>query len=243
MVNERSTLQIRLEERMAAKKLKASPLATAMGKSDSFVRDILRGKTKVPSAENLDRMAAALGTTTDYLLGKTDQAETLGPAVEVSTKPLEYGGRVQAGAFLSIDDYFSQDEDGHIPDFVTTHPSYARAKQYAWLVVGSSMDLVDIKDGMWIVGVEYLDYIDQYRDVETGDFVIVERIRAGGHEREVTVKEVRFYRDRMELIPRSSDPSIETIVVPHDMTADSDAETVKIKAVVIAAYRDFSRRR
>ena len=119
MTDPRTTLQIRLEERMEAKKLKASPLATAIGKSDSFVRDILRGKTKVPSADSLDKMASALGTTTAYLLGKTDQVETMGPAVEVYHKTIEYGGRVQAGAFLNVDDYFSQDEDGQIPDFVS----------------------------------------------------------------------------------------------------------------------------
>lgn len=241
MEKSRTVLQIRLEERMNAKGAKQAPLAKSLGLSESFIRDIVRGKTKSPQASNLDILATALETTSDYLLGKTDQVGISAPAIAVPSKPITYGGKVQAGAFISVDDYFSQDDEHtRVPDFVTPHPRFPKARQYAWQVVGNSMDEVDIKDGMWVVGIESVDYIDQYREIESGQFVIVERSRNGGSERETTVKEARFYRDRMELIPRSSDPTFLSIVVPHDQEADPDQEIVKILAVVISAYRDFT---
>jgi transcriptional regulator with XRE-family HTH domain len=68
-------LQKRLFEKLEAVREKPAPLATRLGFSDSFIRDILRGKTRTPSAANLERLARALGTTADYLLGITDDDE------------------------------------------------------------------------------------------------------------------------------------------------------------------------
>lgn len=241
MIEQRTILQIRLQERMDAQGEKAAPLAKRVGLSDSFVRDVLRGKTKTPSATNLELVARALGTSSDYLLGLTDQVRPMGPGVEVRNSHITYGGKVQAGTWVAVDEYFNQDQEAAIPEFVTPHPRYSKASQYAWQVSGNSMDLADIKDGMWVVGVAYGDYIDHYGDVESDQFVIAERLRAGGMERELTVKQVKFYRDRMELLPRSSNSTFEPIIVLHDNQADPATETVSIIAVVVAAYRDFSR--
>lgn len=240
MEEQRTILQTRLQERMDDTGEKAAPLAKRIGLSDSFIRDVLRGKTKTPSATNLELVARALGTSSDYLLGLTDQVRPMGPGIEVRHGTITYGGEVNAGAWLAVDGYFNQDEEVRIPEFVTPHPKYSKASQFVWRVVGNSMDLADIKDGMWVVGVAYGDYIDHYGDVESDQYVIAERLRAGGMERELTVKQVKFYRDRMELVPRSSNPTFEPIIVLHDNQADPATLTVSIVAVVVAAYRDFS---
>lgn len=78
---EKTVLQKRLEEKMDEAREKPAPLATRLGFSDSFIRDILRGKAKNPSATNLERLARALGTTADYLLGITDEDEPGDPVV------------------------------------------------------------------------------------------------------------------------------------------------------------------
>jgi len=68
---EETILQVRLKERMKALGVKPAPLSLSIGRSDSFVRDLFRYRS-MPNADNLDRLARALRTTTDYLLGKTN---------------------------------------------------------------------------------------------------------------------------------------------------------------------------
>lgn len=77
----KTTLQKRLEEKLEEAREKPAPLAKRLGFSDSFIRDIIRGKAKNPSATNLERLARALGTTADYLLGLTDEDEPGEPIV------------------------------------------------------------------------------------------------------------------------------------------------------------------
>jgi SOS-response transcriptional repressor LexA len=233
-----SVLQKRLRERMEEKGVKAAPLALQAGLGASFVRDIIRGKTRSPSHANLTKLAKALDTTPEYLTGVVD-GERLQGLIE--GPPLSFAGIVQAGMFRPVDEYFLQD-DVEVPDFVTAHPGYRRARQYTWRVVGSSMDAANIRDGMWVVGVDYGDYIDRYGDVESGEFLVVQRSRHGDSERELTVKEVKFYRDRMELLPRSTDPTFQPIIVPHNTRADGDTEIVTILAVVVGAYLDLQRK-
>lgn len=74
MDDKKSILQIRLQEQLELTGKKATPLSLQLGFSNSFIRDVLRGKTKVPSAENLRKIAEALETTPEYLMGQ-DQAE------------------------------------------------------------------------------------------------------------------------------------------------------------------------
>lgn len=237
----KSVLQSRLAERLELLKLKPAPLAKTLGLSDSFIRDILRGKTKSPRADSFEKLAAALETTADYLLGKTDSPSILAPAVAISGPRPVFAGDVQAGRFLAVDE-FNQDPDG-VPEWVLSQPQYAQVRQYAWRARGDSMDKAGIHDGMWIVGADAADFIDRYGDIESGELVVVERTRFQGAERELTVKEVRFYRDRYELHPNSSNPEHKPIIVPHDHSVSGDGEEVKIIGVVLTAYTNLRRRR
>ena len=90
----KSILQIRLQERLTATGEKPATLSARLGQSTSFIRDVLRGKTKSPRAQSLEVLATALRTTTDYLLGKTDIAE----ADEVIEATVPLVGYVGAGA-------------------------------------------------------------------------------------------------------------------------------------------------
>jgi len=148
---------------------------------------------------------------------------------------------MQAGAFLAVDEYFNQDPES-VPDYVLMVPQYNRVRQYVWRSLGDSMDEAGIGDGMWVVGADASDYIDTYGDIVTGDLVVVERSRHQNAERELTVKEVHFFRDRYELRPVSSNPQHKPIVVPHDHGADGDGIEVKIIGVVLTAYANLRRR-
>lgn len=239
--SEIGVLQERVEERLKALGKKPAPLAKSLGYGDSFIRDILR-KGVMPGGDRLRRLAEALETTTEYLLGRTDALgpSTLGTPITLPSTPPIYAGKVQAGSWLAVDEYFQQDAYP-VPEFVTRHPAYPRLRQYAWQAQGDSMNERGIIDGMWVVGADASDYIDQIGEVESGDLVVVERTRHQGAERELTIKEARFYRDRMELLPRSTNASHQPIVVPHNRKAEDHIE-VKIIGVVLTAYTDLRRR-
>lgn len=238
----KTPLQTRLQALMEQRKKKAAPFAQELGLDPSFIRDVLRGKKKSVAADSLARIADALGTTADYLLGNDKDGELAGPGVIRSGNVLRYAGAVQAGSFLAVDEYFNQDPD-IVPSYVLPDPGYSRVRQYAWKSIGDSMDKAGIMDGMWVVGADAPDYIDTYGDIVSGDLVVVERLRYQGAERELTVKEVHFFKDRYELRPVSSNPDHQPIIVSHDHTVDSDGVEVKIIGVVLTAYANLKRRR
>lgn len=190
--------------------------------------------------ENLQTISATFEVSFDWLA--TGSSSALGAAVSLADVGLpKFAGFVQAGGWLAVDEYFNQ--DGYeVPEFVLRQPQYTKVRQYAYLVRGDSVDLAGIHDGEWIVAADAADYIDQYGDLESGDLVVVERTRFQGAEREMTVKEIRYYRDRYELHPKSSNPAHKPIVVPHN-EAPADETEVKIVGIVLTAYKNLHTRR
>ena len=250
-----NTLAGRIERRLAAVDLSASAAsekAMGEGKRDA-IRKIFdkarQGEEMNPRRDTLQKLAAVLKTTTAWLTegaGPEEASDADGlldghGTPHIGPRPL-FGGKVQAGAFLAVDEYFNQDPD-QVPDYVVAVPQYNRVRQYAWRSIGDSMDQAGILDGMWVVGADAADYIDVYGDMESGDLVVVERTRFQGAERELTVKEVHFFRDRYELRPVSSNPDHKPIVVPHDHSVDGDGLEVKIIGVVLTAYANLRTRR
>ena len=225
----------RLRELRLRRGWTAEKAATEFGLSRSGYVKLERGERRL-STSHVSTAARVYGVPQSEVLGES----TLGPAVSRSGEPLPFAGFVQAGAFLPVDEYFQQDIY-EVPEFVLRHPAYSKVRQYSYQVRGNSMNAAGIEDGMWIVAADASDFIDIYGEVESGEFVVVERTRHQGAERELTVKEIRFYRDRYELLPRSNDPQYKPIVVPHDAKADPDGIEVKIVGVLLTAYRDFRR--
>lgn len=201
---------------------------------------------------NITLYARRYGVSTDWLLTRrgagpkgSDAAPSddgLGPPIAVGTEAPSFAGIAQAGLFRPVDEYFNQDESWEMPAGLVRYPGYPRLRQYTWLSQGNSMVEAGIHDGQWIVGADAGDYVDQVGDIESGDLVVVERTRYQGSERELTVKEIHYFRDRYELRPRSSDPQFETIVVPHDHNGHDDFE-VKIVGVVLTAFTDLRKGR
>lgn len=68
---EKTILQQRVEERLTALNLKPATVSLRIGRSNSFVRDLLR-KGSMPKASSIAALADALETTPAYLLGETD---------------------------------------------------------------------------------------------------------------------------------------------------------------------------
>jgi SOS-response transcriptional repressor LexA len=231
-------LNIRLREAVAEAGVSPAELAESL--SEQLGREIGEAAVAAMIAGTLqigaDVFIAALRAT--GASAGPDVAIALGE-VDLSAPTPTYAGVVRAGLFLPVDDYFNQD-DVHVPDQIRRVETFARAQQFVWEVAGDSMDELDIREGMWVVGADYGQYVDIYGDIESGSVVVVERLRNGQSEREITVKEVRFFKDRYELHPRSSNPRYKPIVVKHDHEADPDTEVVRIIAVVLSAQRIFA---
>lgn len=163
-----------------------------------------------------------------------------GPYPIPSSEPLPYAGIVQAGNFRPVDEHFDQDQGDHmVPPGVFPHPKYPDLRQAAWQVRGNSMEEAGIRDGMWVVGALYMDYVDRVGELFNGQYVVVERVRHGGSERELTVKEVQFARGGMRLVPRSSDKEHKEFFVALDVDADPDTETIGVIAVVLMSVSDY----
>jgi SOS-response transcriptional repressor LexA len=163
--------------------------------------------------------------------------------VPISPQRVAYGGTVRAGEFLPVDEDYNQDAGDHmVPSGVSAHPAYPTIPQAAWKVSGDSMDQAGILDGMWVVAGDYSQYVDQVGELGNGNYVVVERTKNGGGERELTVKEVQFARRGMRLIPRSSNPRHKEFFIPLDSDVDNDVEIVRILAVVFWAGWDMDPR-
>jgi SOS-response transcriptional repressor LexA len=210
--------------------------ADQFGLSRSGYVKLERGEREL-TASHIATAARVYGVPPARVLGEA----TLDPVEKSLPEKPQFAGFVQAGKFLAVDEYFNQD-DVIIPDDVVRRGEYGKVRQYTYQVRGDSLNAEGIEDGSWIVAADASDFIDTYGDIGSGTLVVVERTRAQGAERELTVKEIRFYRDRYELHPRSTNPEHEPIVVPHNHRADDGTE-IKIVGVLLSATKVFSPRR
>lgn len=218
-----TSLQKRLRIRMDMLGLNAYQIAKKAGLGDSFVRDILRGKTRSPNSENLAKLATALDTTLDWFLGEHDDSEPLTRVKSVGG--LDVVGKIQAGNWVDrsvIDEDDSQREI--IP--VARDPRFPTARQYALAVVGDSMDL-EYPEGCYVTCVDYWD-----SGVSLKDGLIIHVERHNGPLVEVTLKAVETINGEQVLAPRSSN----TKHKPIHLEGDGGTEIV-VKGIVTGSYK------
>lgn len=245
------TLASRVQRRLDAlgKSARAAGLEAKL--SDAFVTNILNGKSQSPRAQNLDKLARVLSTTTDWLLhGRGPEVvsppedlaathDSPGLIVEGSDG-LEVPGDVAAGRYSSMDSAVDETVYPRVP--VTPDDRYPRKAQYGLVVRGTSVNRIAIDgDVLHCVDIQASGHYPI-----NGELVVVEQITGGGHLRERTAKvfkevgEERF----VELWPDSDDPKWQTpILVPHRVyshAVDPDLK-VEIRAFVIGAYRPMQR--
>ena len=216
-----NSLQKRLKIRMDLMGMNALQTAKKAGLGDSFVRDILRGRTRSPNAENLAKLAAALDTTADWFIGTSDAPQVAKPK---AISGLEVVGNIQAGNW--IDRSLIDDSEEHEIIPVARDPRFPYAKQYALAVLGDSMDK-EYPEGSYVTVV---DWFDSGLAVKDGLTVHVERYN--GSLVEMTLKCVETINGVKMLAPRSSNPRH----LPLKLEGDAGTEIV-IKGVVIGNYK------
>lgn len=216
-----TSLQKRLKIRMDLLGMNAFETAKKAGLGESFVRDILRGKSKNPGIDKLEKLAGALETTVDWFTASEDgKPARHAPAVG----GLDVIGSIQAGNWVDrsiIEDTYEREI---IP--VARDPRFPHARQYALEVIGDSMDL-EYPEGCYVTCV---DYWDSGLSIKDGLRVHVER--HNGSLVEMTLKAVETIDGIQMLVPHSSNSKHK----PFRVEAESGAE-VMVKGVVTGSYR------
>jgi SOS-response transcriptional repressor LexA len=209
------------------------------------VRNILKGKSQSPRAENFEALAAVLKTTSSWLL-KGEGSEEIGPAA-TSTSPsrptgstvedlpagdafsfAKIDGAVQAGAFLAVEAF--DDDLGEVIS-APRDPVFPFARQVAHRVKGDSMNQAEpqaMRDGDYIICAAWEDLGLKEKN---GLNVVVQQTTADGQLRERSVKELRVFPDHVEFHPRSSNPAHKPIVVNREYHTD-DGKEVTILSLV-----------
>ncbi|WP_433956354.1 S24 family peptidase [Brevundimonas bullata] len=217
---------VRLRALLAERKRSARDVSRSAGLGETALKDILQGRSRSPSINTLSLIAAEL----DVPLSEFASVdEGLAPARSRQIAPayLPVRHRVAAGLWLSVEEYaqdFPEPPQAVVPD-----SRYAEWPQWLEVVDGDSMNLV-VPAGRYV---HVVDALEMGYAPRSGDIVVVERRRMGGHMRERTLKEVQIGGQGVELWPRSSDPKYQTPLA----LADADETTeVQIVGKVIGVY-------
>lgn len=192
-------------------------------------------KGQVPRGDRVLRIKALLDRVSSSGERLEDNVEDIEAATKAMLEGLQVAGVVEAGTFRAVD-LLDQEEPSRIP--ITKDARYPHLAQYAWKVRGDSADRAKILDGMYAIGALYADWVEYYGEAPADRFVIVQKSRADGAEIELTIKEARFFSDRLELHPRSSNSKHQPIIIPRTENPEDFGE-VRIIAVVLNAVTVF----
>lgn len=221
----------RLRALLAEKKRSARDVSLKAGLGETAIKDLLSGRNKRPSLENLSAIAGELEVSITEFANIDDLPSGDDRKRQIVPSYLPVRHKVAAGVWLSVDEY-SQDFP-EPPQAVAPDARYAEWPQWLELVEGESMNVI-IPAGRYV---HVVDAIEMGYAPSHGDIVIVERRRMGGHLRERTIKEVKINGRGVELWPRSTDPKYQSPVV----LSDSDETTeVCIVGKVIGVYWSMS---
>lgn len=202
----------------------------AVGNSQ-FIRNIRKGASLSPRADNVVKLAKALKVTPAWLMGIDEDEGPIGATLQ---KGVRYGGIVEAGTFRRTDN-INQDDEFRLIE-MPLDPRYEASRQFAFEVVGDSMTKAHIEEGMWVLAVDSHHWQRLHGELRDGLLVIVAKLRNGDPERELTVKRLRVFRDRIELCPESANPKHQALIYPH---GDEDPSH-GIIAVVLQAIWKFN---
>lgn len=150
-----------------------------------------------------------------------------------SASSLPIRDRVQAGAWLMADDSSQTEPRRHA---FARDPRFPHADQWLSEIFGDSVDRLGIFDGDLV---HCVDFEGSGIALQSGQIVEVERVRFGGQERELSIKQVELTPAGPLFWPRSTNPRWQT---PLSLTAgaeNDDEITVQIRGLVVQSIRRF----
>jgi SOS-response transcriptional repressor LexA len=224
------SLKGRIKSRLTALDMSARSASIAVSGKEDLLRGLFRGENNTLRGDNLLKLAAVLKVSAQWLMTGHDRQDEGENPSEISG--VRFGGIVEAGAFRAVntDDQSQELERTTIrPD-----PRYPSDSQFAFRVVGDSMTEARIFDGMHVLAVELQTWQRFHGEPSDGKLVIASRGPTGETNKELTVKRLRLFRDRVELQPESLNPHWKPIVFKSPPEHDEHV-VAEIIAVVISA--------
>ena len=198
-----------------------SGLAKAWGVDNAAVSKVLNGTRQLKARER----DIAEAYFTDGAEGEEAYSR------EVPRVGVRFGGIVEAGTFRP-DDGMNQD---HVFRYIpmAPDPRYPAPEQFAFQVMGDSMENAGLINGMYVLAVDIHAWERLHGQPGDGKLVIVSRTRDHNPERELTVKRLRIFMDRYELQPESPNSAHKPFVSRFPLK-EEDQEW-SIEAVVVSA--------
>lgn len=198
----------------------AKDAADAFGWNEVTYRSHENGTRNIPLA-TARKYAQALGSTAAFILSEADLVDS---ALVNSVTNVTLVARVSTGTFR----YDEGIEEGGFDVPAVPRGDIPASAQYAVIVDGPSVNK-RIPDGAFAICAAFDSFPG---GAQHGQLVHVVRERAGLHEH--TIKELRFGRDGMTLMPVSSDPRYQEAV---KLSSGDDGEIVRIQGIVIGVFQ------
>lgn len=207
-----NSLKDKVEQRLADLKITAFEAAARMGKSRTYVYDIVKGKKTSVQGANLDALADALETTSSWLLhGEEGDAPQIKPAPNASSAP------------ITVPNLQSMPRD--VPVFGTASGSVAGAAQGAWQITSDPVDYVRRAPGLATARDAYALYVENEsmeprfppgelvfihpgRPVRSGDIVVLQ-VQNAEHAPIETYIKIMVRRANGDVICRQYNPDAE----------------------------------
>jgi transcriptional regulator with XRE-family HTH domain len=204
-----------------------SGLAKHLGIAHPQISLLVNGKRNL-KVDEIPKIASYLGI---------DPPNVEARPASPQTAPVRKAGTVEAGAFREVDEL-----DQSEPDEMYIEPDkrFPNARRMYFEVMGDSMnDLrpTPIVPGAKCICVAFEDVAHELQ-LRDGMIVVVQRSRDGGHFREWSVKQIAMFEDRVEFLPRSTNPRHKPIVVDRNHDAD-DGVAVEVIAIVRRIVNDI----
>jgi repressor LexA len=207
----------RIKDLRLERGLTQTQLGEMLGTTSATIQRLETGKRQL-TQKWVEKISSSLGVEVSELFGNIVPTTNVGVSVI---------GEVQAGVWKEVD---VLDEPRHPILPIGPDPRYIDFPQYALLVQGTSMNKV-FAPGSYIVCVPLADLGREPRD---GDIVVVERRRKGMVE--TTVKRLSISRQKVVLLPESTDPRFQA---PVEMDGNADHDEIAVTALVVGRYEQF----
>ena len=217
---------------LAAQGKSARSVSLACEMGPDTLGKFLNGETSSMRADNMARVLNHLRIPQNAVLSGTVIDQETSHGERIIPFGVRFGGVVEAGAFRPQNDLSQDDEYRAVP--LPHDARYARSAQYAFHVNGDFMTRERIFEGMYVLAVDLTTWERLHGHPRDGQLVVVARTRNGHPERELTVKKLRLFTNRMELQPCSDNPTYQPLVFPLPLREDEEAQA-HIIAVVLSA--------
>lgn len=222
----KASLLKKIDNRLEALGLSDIQASVKAGLGRDTIRDLRRGKRETISVDRVAKLAAALECSATWLIGEDDS-----PRDVEDSGGIGYGGVVEAGAFRRVNVFDQTGGGRRVP--IPPDPRFSANMQAAFEVVGDSMNEAKIFPGMWVHAVELSAWEKRFGDVRDGKLVVVAKTLKDADQRELTVKRLRLFRDRMELHPESTNKEHQPMT--YSFTDANPDIAIDIVGVVLSA--------